>query len=231
MFLVISCLLTVLGGYLLVYLQLRRVAQASASAIVFPNIGKTTMMALGQSRGTLAKAAGSSSHGSKASSLQKSIEQLAFARSRSIPTISASSKTSSSHYKATVTILDTRSQNANQLDQVDETRSTAGVGTSIANLAAERSNETRVAEARVVKRAGLTFLAYSFFVFPFTYFIWLGHRYGARPTVQEDYWICATKLMSEICDPIILIILDRRFNAEFRDLIRWRRGWPRGQSS
>ncbi|ORZ36036.1 hypothetical protein BCR44DRAFT_47297 [Catenaria anguillulae PL171] len=223
--LLICCITAVLGGYALVFLQLHRVSRASATAIVFPNIGKATMLALGQSGPVpVAAKAQEQSAGLMYAHLRSLL--LSLATSLNLPQlmhmIASARRTTLGHFRLSRAASAASSSTPhasnsviaapNVLDAVTE-----ATDPSIANLATQRASDSRVAEKRLVKRALFTFCAYSF-IYPWCYFIYLGHKYGRRPTVQEDYWICAVKLFAEICDPIILVMLDRRFNAELKAL-------------
>ncbi|KAI9221792.1 hypothetical protein BC828DRAFT_380061 [Blastocladiella britannica] len=78
---------------------------------------------------------------------------------------------------------------------------------SASNMSPQRS-----IELHVLQRGVVSFLAFSF-VFPFCYLVWVAVTTGQRAHPRFEQVFVATKFISELSDPIIMIALDRNYRT------------------
>ncbi|KAI9178945.1 hypothetical protein H9P43_005607 [Blastocladiella emersonii ATCC 22665] len=79
-----------------------------------------------------------------------------------------------------------------------------------------QAEQKRRTEIRVLRRGMLSFLASWFTLVPFGAMIIDGFFYGKRISLELDTFSVVIKLLSEMCDAIILLTLDRHFNRALR---------------
>ncbi|KAI9178942.1 hypothetical protein H9P43_005604 [Blastocladiella emersonii ATCC 22665] len=89
-----------------------------------------------------------------------------------------------------------------------------------------QEEQKRQSELRVLRRGILSFLGFLITLIPFTIVIFEGFLNGRRASLAVDTFFVVSKFASEMCDPLILLTLDRHFNQALRTTfgMRPRRG-------
>ncbi|ORZ31663.1 hypothetical protein BCR44DRAFT_35026, partial [Catenaria anguillulae PL171] len=222
----------ILAGYLLIYVQLRKVSRQATSAMKFPSMGNTTMGQLGHSPGGhhhhsfdergFGKGKTPSDHGHAGTRVSSLIIASASVSKVGVSSVTESTHSGHSavahHLGNSTTTPPPQLQTSSTIKRMRRMLKSGPSNWSIASTASSILSPNHP-EGRVVLRGLLSLAVYSCFVASYFYLALHALLFKERQSVQMDWFLVSTKFVSDIGDAVILFYLDRHYRETLTSLL------------